>query len=83
MGIPRNTRKYLTHPEIPESKKRYAEIPDCIFRHSYPTRTRPATRYFVQYLTRPDIEKPYPLGTASLTGHDVACTCTHGSSYGG
>ena len=37
-----------------------------IFRHSYPTRTRPATRYFVQYPTRPDTEKPYPLGTAHV-----------------
>ena len=27
------------------------------------TRTRPATRYFAQYPTRPDTEKPYPLGT--------------------
>ena len=70
MGKPRNTRKYPTYPEIPEiprntrKKKRYPEIPDRIFRHSYPTRTRPATRYFVQYPTRPDIEKPYLLGTA-------------------
>ena len=70
MGKPRNTQKYPTYPEIPEipgntrKKKRYPEIPDRIFRHSYPTRTRPATRYFVQYPTRPDIEKPYPLGTA-------------------
>ena len=60
MGKPRNTRKYPTYPEIPEipgntrKKKRYPEIPDRIFRHSYPTRTRPATRYFVQYPTRPD-----------------------------
>ena len=58
MGKPRNTRKYPTYPEIPEipgntqKKKRYPEIPDRIFRHSYPTRTRPATRYFVQYPTR-------------------------------
>ena len=43
-----------------------SEIPDRIFRHSYPTRTRPATRNFVQYPTRPDIEKSYRLGTASL-----------------
>ena len=70
MGKPRNTRKYPTYPEIPEipgntrKKKRYPEIPDRIFGHSYPTRTRPATQYFVQNLTRPDIEKPYPLGTA-------------------
>ena len=69
MGKPRNTQKYPTYPEIPEipgntrKKKRYPEIPDHIFRHSYPTRTRPATRYFVQYQTRPDTEKPYPLGT--------------------
>ena len=60
MGKPRNTQKYPTYPEIPEipgntrKKKRYPEIPDRIFRHSYPTRTRPATRYFVQYPTRPD-----------------------------
>ena len=60
MGKPRNTQKYPTYPEIPEipgntrKKKRYPEIPDRIFRHSYPTQTRPATRYFVQYLTRPD-----------------------------
>ena len=60
MGKPRNTQKYPTYPEIPEipgntrKKKRYPEIPDRIFRHSYPTRTRPATRYFVQSPTRPD-----------------------------
>ena len=69
MGKPRNTQKYPTYPEIPEipgntrKKKRYPEIPDRIFGHSYPTRTRPATRYFVRYPTRPDIEKAYPLGT--------------------
>ena len=60
MGKPRNTPKHPTYPEIPEipgntrKKKRYPEIPDRIFGHSYPTRTRPATRYFVQYPTRPD-----------------------------
>ena len=60
MGKPRNTQKYPTYPEIPEipgntrKKKRYPEIPDRIFWHSYPTRTWPATRYFVQYPTRPD-----------------------------
>ena len=73
MGKPRNTQKYPTYPEIPgntrkypeipgntRKKKRYPEIPDRIFQHSYPTRTRPATRYFVQYLTRPDpiLKKP-------------------------
>ena len=28
------------------------------------TWTRPATQYFFQYPTQPNIEKPYPLGTA-------------------
>ena len=76
MGKPRNTRKYPTYPEIPEipgntrKKKRYPKIPDSIFRHSYPTRTRPATRYFVQYPTRPDNEKPYPLGTVHIHLHN-------------
>ena len=37
-------------------------MPDRIFRHSYPTRTRPVTRYSVQYPTRPDIEKTLPAG---------------------
>ena len=73
MGKPRNTQKYPTYPEIPEiprntrKKKRYPEIPDRIFRHSYPTRTQPTTRYFVQYPTQPDIEKPYPLGTVPMS----------------
>ena len=66
MGKPRNTQKYPTYLEIPEipgntrKKKRYLEIPDRIFGHSYPTRTRPATRYFVRYPTRPDpiLKKP-------------------------
>ena len=76
MGKPRNTRKYPTYPEIPEipgntrKKKRYPEIPDRIFGHSYPTQTRPATQYFVQYPTRPDIEKPYPLDTACKYPYD-------------
>ena len=56
MGKPRYTRHTQKYPKYPE-------IPDRIFWHSYPTRTRPATRYFVQYPTQPDIEKPYPLGT--------------------
>ena len=62
MGKPRNTRKYPTYPEIPEIKKDTRKYPIIYF--YTPTRpTRPATRYFVQYPTRPDIEKPYPLGT--------------------
>ena len=31
------------------------------YENTYPTQTRPATRYFFQYPTWPDIEKPYPL----------------------
>ena len=57
MGKPRNTQKY---PEIPERKKDTRKYPIVFF----DTPTRPATLYFVQYLTRPNIEKPYPLGTA-------------------
>ena len=62
MGKPRNTQKYRTYPkypEIPERKKDTQKYPIVFFN----TLTRPATRYFVQYPTRPDIEKPYPLGT--------------------
>ena len=59
MGKPRNTRKYPTYLEIPKSKKDTQKYPIIIF----DTPTRPATRYFVQSPTRPDIEKPYPLGT--------------------
>ena len=74
MGEPRNNRKYPTYPEIPEipgntrKKKRYPEIPDRIFRHSYPTRTRPATRYFVQYPTRPDpiLKNPTPWALSAM-----------------
>ena len=59
MGKLRNTRKYPTYPEISESKKDTRKYPIVYF----DTPTRPATRYFVQYPTRPDIEKLYPLGT--------------------
>ena len=75
MGKPRNTQKYPTYPEIPgntrntRKKKRYPEIPDRIFRHSYPTRTRPATRYFVQYPTRPDLILKNPTRWALVLTH--------------
>ena len=52
---PRNTRKC---PRV----KRYPKIPDHIIQHSCPTWTRPATRYFVQYLTPPNILKTLPVG---------------------
>ena len=77
MGKPRNTQKYPTYPEIPEipgntrKKKRYPEIPDRIFRHSYPTRTQPATRYFVQYPTRPDPMLKNPTRWALDSHHNI------------
>ena len=67
MGKPRNNRKYPTYPEIPESKKYTQKY--LIVYFGNPTWTRPATWYFVQYPTRPDIEKPYPLGTAPKVGN--------------
>ena len=57
MGKPRNTQKYPTYPEIPERKKDTRKYPIVFF--DIPT------RYFVRYPTRPDTEKPYPLGTVS------------------
>ena len=66
MGKPRNTQKYPTYPEIPERKKDTRKYPIVFF----DTPTQPATRYFVQYPTQPDIEKPYPLGT----GNKVSCS---------
>ena len=71
MGKPRNTRKYPTYPEIPEipgntRKKNTRKYPIVFF----DTPTQPAARYFVQYPTQPDIEKPYPL----RTGNKVSCS---------
>ena len=48
MGKPRNTRKYPTYTEIPESKKDTQKYPIIYF----DTPTRPATRYFVHYPIR-------------------------------
>ena len=55
MGKPRYTRKYPTYPEIPESKKDTWKYPIVYFYTPILTQTRHATRYFVQYLTRPDL----------------------------
>ena len=42
--------KYQVIPDISGKPEvlgiRYRKIPDRIFQHSYPTQTRPATRYF-------------------------------------
>ena len=62
MGKPRNTRKYPTYPkypEIPESKKDTRKYPIVFFT----TPTRPDPLPGILSNTRPDIEKPYPLGT--------------------
>ena len=77
MGKPRNTQKYPTYPEIPEipgntrKKKKYLEIPDRIFRHSYPNPTRYPVFCPIPDPTQPDIEKLYPLGTAE----ERLCDC--------
>ena len=55
-NMPCNTQEY---PEIPESKKDTRKYPVVHFN----TPTQPGTRYFFKYPNRPDIEKPYPLGT--------------------
>ena len=76
--IPLNTRHTQKYPKIPENTRhtrkypRVKKIPGNT--QSYistllPDPTRPATRYFVQYPTRPDIEKPYPLGPAHTIRH--------------
>ena len=51
LSIYGSTQKYLTNPEIPESKKDTRKYPIVYF----DTPTRPATWYFVQYPTRPDL----------------------------
>ena len=61
MGKPRNTRKYPTYPEIPESKKDTRKYPIIFF--DTPTRPEPDPLPGILSNTRPDIEKPYPLGT--------------------
>ena len=59
------------NPEIPDipgntqKKKRYPEIPDRIF--DTPTRPEPDPLPGILSNTRPDNEKPYPLGTADNT----------------
>ena len=68
MGKPRKTRKYLTYPEIPEipeSKKDTGKYPIEYF--DPPTRPEPDPLPGILSNTRPDIEKPYPLGTGEGT----------------
>ena len=69
MGKPRNTRHDRKYPKYQEIK-RYLEIPDCIFRNSYP---RPKLDSLPNILsnTRPDqiLKKTYLLGTGSNVSH--------------
>ena len=57
----RHTRKYPKYPEIPESKKDTQKYPIVFF--DTPTRPEPDPLLGILSTTRPDIEKPYPLGT--------------------
>ena len=61
MGKPRNTRKYPTYPKIPKSKKDTRKYPIVFF--DTPTRPDPDPLPGILSNTRPDIEKPYLLGT--------------------
>ena len=69
MGKPRNTQKYPTYPkypkylEIPESKRDTQKYPIVFF--DTPTWPEPDPIPGILSNTRPDIEKPYPLGTVS------------------
>ena len=75
MGKPRNTQKYPTYPkylkylEIPESKKDTRKYPIIFF--NTPTRPEPDPLPGILSNTQPDIEKPYPLGTASIVNLDM------------
>ena len=65
--IPKNTqhtRKYPKYPEIPESKKDTRKYPILFF--NTPTRPEPDPLPGILSNTQPDIEKPYPLGTALI-----------------
>ena len=62
MGKPRNTQKYLTYPEIPKRKKDTRKYPIVFF--DTLTRPEPDPQPGILFNTRPDTEKPYPLGTA-------------------
>ena len=63
MGKPRNTQKYPTYPEIPEipERKKDTRKYPIVFSTLLPG---PDPLPGILSNTRPDIEKPYPLGTA-------------------
>ena len=62
MGKPRNTQKYQTYPDIPDRKKDTRKYLIIFF--DTPTRPKPDPLPGILFNTRPDTEKPYPLGTA-------------------
>ena len=62
MGKPRNTQKYPTYPEIPENTRKKEKYPIIFF--DTLTRPEPDPLPGILFNTRPDTEKPYPLGTA-------------------
>ena len=63
-GNTRHTRKYPKYPEKPESKKDTRKYP--IVNFDTPTRPEPDPLPSILSTTRPDIEKPYPLGTEPM-----------------
>ena len=64
-----NTQEY---PEIPESKKDTRKYPTVYF--NTPTRPEPDPLPGIFSNTRPDIEKPYPLGTAVSVPCNLQCS---------
>ena len=85
MGKPRNTRhtqKYLKYLEMPEIEIDTRKYPIVYF--DTPTDPNP-TRYPVfcpiPDPTRPDIEKPYPLGTALKVNEGYFFVCIFSLNY--
>ena len=63
-GNTRHTRKYPKYPEIPENKRDTRKYPIVYF--DTPNRPQPNQLTGILSTTRPDIEKPYPLGTECI-----------------
>ena len=69
LWITRNTRNYPEYPELPESKKDTQKYPIVFF--NTPTRPEPDPLPGIFSNTRPDIEKPYPLGTGRQRSEEL------------
>ena len=71
LTTPQKKRKYPIYPELPGNTQEYPELPDNkkdtrkypIIYFNTPTRPEPDPLPGIFSNTRPDIEKPYPLGT--------------------